>query len=108
MSAHHEAIVESAQPFKRGDGGPAHYASLWMLHSINNIDKHRVIPACATLPGDLRVNVQTRAGVDTRLVHILPGFTRPKDGAEITSFAWPDLEASVNVETYCVVSFEEI
>lgn len=109
MSAYHETIVESVQPYKRkGDGGPAHFDPLWMLHSINNTDKHRVIPACATYPSDLRVKVQTGTGFDTHLVHMLPGITRPKDGTEITSFPWRDLHVSVNVETFCVVAFEKI
>jgi len=108
MTTYHETIVESVQPYKRGDGGPAHFDPLWMLHSINNTDKHRVIPACATYPSDLRVKVQTRTGFDTHLVHMLPGITRPKDGTEITSFPWHDLHVSVNVETFCVVAFEKI
>jgi hypothetical protein len=108
MSAYHETVVDSVQPYKLGDGGPAHYDPLWMLHSINNTDKHRVIPACAMYPSDLRVKVQTGRGFDTHLVHILPGVTRPKDGTEITSFPWPDLKASVNVDTFCVVAFEKI
>jgi hypothetical protein len=109
MSAYHETVVESVQPYKRkGDGGPAHFDPLWMLHSINIVDKHRVIPACATYPSDLRVKVQTATGFDTHLVHMLPGVTRPTDGTEITSFPWPDLHASVNVDTFCVVAFEKI
>ena len=79
-----------------------------MLHSINNTDKHRVIPACATYPSDLRVKVQIGTGFDTHLVHVLPGLTRPKDGTEITSFPWPDLDVTVNVETFCAVAFEKI
>jgi hypothetical protein len=90
MSAYHEAIVESVQPLKRGDGSPAHYDPLWMLHSINNTDKHRVIPACATYPSDLRVKVQTR-----RVAHPLRplqrvGTSNPKDPGR---FALPLLRA---------------
>jgi hypothetical protein len=108
MSAYHESIVQSAQPYQRGDGGPAHFHRLWMLHTINNTDKHRVIPACATYPSDLRVKVQTGTEVDTHSVHLLPGVVRPKDGTELTSFSWTDLNANVDVKTFCLVAFEKI
>ncbi len=108
MSTYHKTIVDSVQPYKRGDGSPAHYDPLWMLHNINNTDKHRVIPACATYPNDLRVKVQTRTGFESHLVHILPGVMRPKDGEELTYFPWHDLNVSVDVSTFCVLSFEKI
>ncbi len=38
-SAH--AVIESVQPYKRGDDFRSH--PLWVLHELSNLDKHRLV-----------------------------------------------------------------
>jgi hypothetical protein len=40
MSKGHKALVEGAQPYRRGNGNAR--SPLWQLHELNNIDKHRI------------------------------------------------------------------
>lgn len=45
----HVACIESLQPYKTGNGRRA--SPLWLLHEMNNSDKHRLIPVLAQRSG---------------------------------------------------------
>ena len=102
MSLEHQAIVESVQPYKHASDGRAD--TLWLLHHLNIIDKHRVIPACMIYPGhlDVRINGESHS------VSLAWENINPQDGTELTSFPWPDLSANVEVKTSCEVAFEDV
>jgi hypothetical protein len=98
------AIVESVQPFHRG--AAKHQDTLWMLHRINIIDKHRIIPASVVYTSDVKVRVETDRGFDVHL--LVMEQVCFEDGTELTSFPLPDLNVSVDTETFCAVAFAEI
>lgn len=99
--------IRAAQPFNAG--AEAERASTWLVHELNNIDKHRVIPiavACSFV-GHIRM-IKT----DETVVDIVP----PQegvgellyDGIEIARFALPaDYgDASFDVRIGLDVGFE--
>lgn len=45
--------IEREQPYMRHPGNP-HDDTLWMLNSLNNTDKHRLIPTCVVGLGHVR------------------------------------------------------
>ena len=71
--------VKAVQPFN-GSGGKGVAHPLWILHVINNLDKHRVI-----LPGTTRI--QVAIGLEKPRWFFIDGFSRFKEGAiEIKMF----------------------
>ncbi|HEV2489697.1 MAG TPA: hypothetical protein VGT03_07810 [Candidatus Acidoferrales bacterium] len=53
VSARAKAIIEKAQPFQSST--PDHHP-LWMLHELNNTDKHKVIPACSIYTSQAKID----------------------------------------------------
>jgi hypothetical protein len=101
MCPSQQAAVESIQPYH--DADPSRNI-LWMLHRLDIIDKHRVIPACMVLPNALEVDV----GGDHHSVQLSWDKVHPKDGTELTSFSWDDLGAKVKAKAICEIAFLEV
>ena len=97
------ALIEGYQPY---NGSPADQDTLWMLHDLNNTDKHRLIPSCLIAGDHLRVFFTN--GEHSDFMYLFPGSVL-QDGTELCHFRLlNDLEVNVNAQLFCTVAFEQI
>jgi hypothetical protein len=104
VSARAEAIIEGAQPFQSNP--PDNYA-LWMLHELNNTDKHRVIPACSVYASKMDINF----GSSGDFINLEFMRRVPKDGAQFAHIPLPERytpEMNMDSKTFSTVAFSEI
>jgi hypothetical protein len=53
MRARAQTIIEGLQPYKRGDEIAASHDLLWILHKLNNVDKHRLPHLTLSVPRNI-------------------------------------------------------
>jgi hypothetical protein len=86
-------IVESWQPYRTSD--PAEHSTLWVLHDLNRIDKHRlllVVVAAVMMADQIAINTTKHVGIDVdQLPPPTPVGTRPSEGGtEVFSVPFTD------------------
>lgn len=59
MKTQARAVIERLQPHKRGDETAASKDLLWVLHKLNNIDKHRLSHLSLAVPSDITFTPRT-------------------------------------------------
>lgn len=104
-----QAIIEEIQPFKNGEGDAAD-TFLWVLHELNNVDKHRLLHptevwivtnACQLLLPD-GTKVEPTEFLDRGAI---------RQGTVIASYKWPPWtgkgEMDVTIDTSFDVAFAE-
>jgi hypothetical protein len=87
MSNGASAIIESWQPYRTSD--PPEHSTLWVLHDLNRIDKHRlllVVVACVLMADRIEINASKDVPI-TRMSPPMPIGIRPStEGTEIFAF----------------------
>jgi hypothetical protein len=89
----HQAIIERLQPYKRGRSGLM--KRLWLLHEINNADKHRTIQVVAGTTAvfyiDKRMSVPS---FRMARIHVL------EDGTKLWEIDPEDIPSDMPVESH--------
>jgi hypothetical protein len=58
-----QRVIESVQPFHQGDGEPERHP-LWVLHQLNNADKHRTLNLIGAAVGLSGLRLEADGGVE--------------------------------------------
>jgi hypothetical protein len=88
-------VVESVQPFHQGEGEPERHL-LWVLHQLNNADKHRSLNLTSAFLGQNEVTLEADGAVTLQRTQI--GGNGPvEDGAELARWS-VDVSGSGKVE----------
>ena len=85
------ARIEAAQPYKRGNGGRLN--PLFLVHEMNNTDKHKLLLVVGAGVVDARLAVREMGGEDGLHIKRIHRRIELIDGAEVITFRWlPRLE----------------
>jgi hypothetical protein len=105
VSPRAETIIKDAQPFHASS---PHEHPLWMLHKINNTDKHRVIPACSVYTSQVTTDF---SGGPVYFINLEVGRREAKDGTKIGPVPLPrdyTSEMKMDSQVLFTVAFNEI
>ncbi|CAN5513249.1 hypothetical protein BH24ACT22_BH24ACT22_14000 [soil metagenome] len=104
------AHIETLQPYNRTEGPPEGHA-LWVLHTLNNIDKHRHLNLTTLGTTNTQTTLTDAAGHPIFAIQLLdqPAGAGPvEDGAEIAAFPiLDDHEKKVQMQGAAFVALEE-
>ncbi|MGH2500288.1 MAG: hypothetical protein ACRDF0_09400 [Candidatus Limnocylindria bacterium] len=93
------AAVAGLQPFNRGDG--TNLPALWLLHQLNNADKHRLVRIIRAMSRTGEVNFRNISPGAYRIRSEVFGSGSLKDGTDIAAFTFdpaaPDAEVDFEV-----------
>jgi hypothetical protein len=109
VSASAEKRIGAAQPYHAG--GDAERVLTWILHELNNADKHRLIPVAIEHTSVIHVHVHKPDG---SIIEVLPRLEELRealhDGAEIARVTVADMEdgATLDVPFGFDVAFEQV
>jgi len=109
VSASAEERIRAAQPYHAG--ADAERVLTWILHELNNADKHRLIPVAIDHTSVVHVHVHKQDG---SIVEVLPRLEELRealhDGAEIARVAIRDMEdgGTLDVRFGFDVAFQQI
>lgn len=82
--------IRAAQPFNAGDG--AERVLTWILHELNNADKHRLIPVVLDHTSVVHVHLRKRDGSLIEVVPVREELREPlRDGLEIARLSITDI-----------------
>lgn len=103
------ARIRAAQPFQAG--GDAERALTWVLHELNNADKHRLIPVVLDHTSVVHVHLRKRDGAILEVLPTREELREPlRDGLEIARLPLAEIGDgdSLDVPFGFDVAFEEI
>lgn len=78
------ARIEAVQPYKRGNGGRLN--PLFLLHEMNNADKHRLLLVTGSGVVDAKVNITAMSGGSGVHITAINSGVELVDGAEVITF----------------------
>jgi len=92
------AVIKSLQPYSRDQGEPVSANSLWQLHEINRIDKHRRISVRATATYLTHHRLATVTAVNNSYEVAVPFNAEPALEPEFTPFiVFGDRAAGISI-----------
>lgn len=100
------SLIKRVQPYHRKTA--IREDPLWMLHDLNNTDKHRLIPI--VVMGGKEVSVKDDGSWEEHGIVFDRGFLPLKDGTELYRMPIPDPDFTmdVNPELTCNIAFEQV
>lgn len=84
LTPRQKALIKRLQPYQRGSRAQSH--PLWLLHDINNSDKHRVIQAVGTVLSFSGLGINELWGFNILNMSVGGGGQRVEEGAELARF----------------------
>jgi hypothetical protein len=91
------AVIEQAQPYARNQGAPRDDV-LWLLRTLSNVDKHRLLHVVAMVPEEVMINT-TPFLVNGNVEIVNKGVI--KKGAELVCFTASRPSVRMKVEVSC-------
>jgi len=108
LTPRQEALIKWFQPYRRGNKTESDF--LWLLHDINNTDKHRVIQTIGTVFAMQGLGFGNMRGFDLYNMNVYGG-QRLEDGAPVADFTLvqtaPDAYMDMHPEITPNIEFDE-